>query len=149
MKFSFANICLLICITSVTIILVTTYHRFAEAKRLKDNPPPDESIMTPEFDPLPPITLIEGTKINPIKLKNKAYYWLSDCMAYDLPKGLRVRASTDRATCEIVGVPEEAGPLKEGGIIAISKTREETVVKVSIAVMPLPGEHQSINSQLP
>ena len=149
MKLSVANVCLITWVTSVTLIIAGNYYKYAEAKRLKENPPPDESIMTPEFDPLPPIMLIEGAEINNIKLRNKAYYWLSDCLARDLPRGLRVKVSVDRATCEIFGVPEEAGPLKEGAIIAVSKTRARTLVKLSITIMPPSGERQGIDSASP
>lgn len=134
MKLSFANTCLLICISSLAIIFITHYYQYVEAKRR--DALPDESMMAPEFDPMSVITLTEGEKAGIIKLKNRAYYWLSECQAYAFPRGLHVRISPDRSTCEILGMPREPQTIAESLVIATNRKGEKAEVKIFIIVNP-------------
>ena len=66
-------------------------------------------------------------RITPLRIDNTGGGELSQCTASNLPKGLEIRISEDRATCELMGIPHDYSATTEVLIIALNAAGSSSI----------------------
>ena len=68
----------------------------------------------------------EYRRIAPTRISNSGGE-LTHCSASNLPRGLKVRVSDDRATCELVGIPDQSHNSMEVLIVALNAAGSSSI----------------------
>lgn len=69
----------------------------------------------------------EYRRIAPTRISNSGGGELTHCSASNLPRDLKVRVSDDRATCELIGIPDQSRNSVEVLIVALNAAGSSSI----------------------